>query len=192
MFKNNQLKIYFDMEMSELTPYASIISLGFVSECGDKLYLESTNFDPEDCSDWVQENVITNLSLKPSFQCYVDYTDNSIKHCADENTLRNDILSWIQMLLVAYGESACQFYCDCYAYDWVLLVELLTNGKGALDMPKFINYIPIDLSTALHINNIDPDINREEFAGIKDTSKKHNALFDAEVIKACYEKLNLL
>ena len=192
MYKNDQLKIYFDMEMSELTPYASIISLGFVSERGDKLYLESTNFDPEDCSDWVQENVITNLSLKPSFQCYADYTENVIKHCADENTLRNDILSWIQMLLVTYGKSACQFYCDCYAYDWVLLVELLTNGKSALSMPTFINYIPIDLSTALHINNIDPDINREEFAGIKDNSKKHNALFDAEVIKACYEKLNLI
>lgn len=35
----------------------------------------------------------------------------------------------------------------------------------------------------------DTDINREEFAAMKDSSQKHNALWDAKVIKACYEKL---
>jgi hypothetical protein len=38
----------------------------------------------------------------------------------------------------------------------------------------------------MKIKGIDPDINREVFAGIEGV--KHNALHDAKVIKACYEK----
>jgi len=37
------------------------------------------------------------------------------------------------------------------------------------------------------MKDIDPDINREEYSGIEGI--KHNALHDAKVIKACYEKL---
>ena len=38
------------------------------------------------------------------------------------------------------------------------------------------------------MKGIDPDISREEFAGMS-SDKKHNALFDAEVQKAIYDKL---
>ena len=37
------------------------------------------------------------------------------------------------------------------------------------------------------IKGIDPDINREEYAEIKGNGK-HNALWDALIIKKCYEK----
>jgi hypothetical protein len=40
------------------------------------------------------------------------------------------------------------------------------------------------------IRNIDPDINREEYADTDDEeAEKHNSLWDAKVIKLCHAKL---
>jgi len=64
--------------------------------------------------------------------------------------------------------------------------------QNLLLLPPFIYYIPFDLSTLLKIKGIDPDINREDFAGkIESPIKysKHNSLHDALIIKACVEKL---
>ncbi len=58
----------------------------------------------------------------------------------------------------------------------------------------------MDICTYMRISGIDPDVNREEFVDnnveVNDvqfwgigTDKKHNALWDAVVIKACYDKL---
>ena len=41
----------------------------------------------------------------------------------------------------------------------------------------------------MKLKNVDPDISREEFINDSVEGDKHNALYDAEVIKACYEKL---
>lgn len=48
--------------------------------------------------------------------------------------------------------------------------------------------IPFDICTLFKIKGIDPDVSREDFAGINSESKKHNALWDAKVIKECYLK----
>jgi hypothetical protein len=70
----------------------------------------------------------------------------------------------------------------------VLFCDLF--GK-AFDIPKNIYHIPFDLATLFKVNGIDPDISRKEFSGIDQyfTYREHNALWDARVIKACYEKL---
>jgi hypothetical protein len=39
------------------------------------------------------------------------------------------------------------------------------------------------------MKNIDPDINREEYAFSKSGTKKHNALFDANQIRSCYNRV---
>ena len=40
------------------------------------------------------------------------------------------------------------------------------------------------------MKGVDPDISREEFADMNDGSQKHNSLWDAKVIKKCFELLN--
>jgi len=42
------------------------------------------------------------------------------------------------------------------------------------------------------VRGVDPDINREKYANIEIKSKKHNALWDARIIKKCYEKLIII
>ena len=97
----------------------------------------------------------------------------------------------------------CSFYTDCYAYDWVLLNDLICPKGNALELPPYINYIPMDLSTALQLHGIDPDISREEYIGEKTINNlkswplfkemgescKHNSLWDAAVCSWCFYKV---
>jgi len=45
----------------------------------------------------------------------------------------------------------------------------------------------------MKIKGVDPDVNRENFAGLDlGNTQTHHALWDAKVIKACYDKLMLM
>jgi hypothetical protein len=50
----------------------------------------------------------------------------------------------------------------------------------------------LEVCTMLKLKGIDPDINREEFAEMTEGAEKHNALWDARIIKACYEKMETM
>jgi hypothetical protein len=77
---------------------------------------------------------------------------------------------------------------DVLIYDWMLFCELfpIPNNDSAERLPRNIYYIPFDIATLAKVKGIDPDFSREEFSGI---SGKHNALRDAFMIMACYDKL---
>jgi len=50
--------------------------------------------------------------------------------------------------------------------------------------------MPFDLATVFKIKGIDPDIRREDFAGLSDQRNfKHNALWDARVSQKCLKHL---
>ena len=80
-------------------------------------------------------------------------------------------------------------------------MDLICDGGDNMNLPDYIDYIPIDLSTMLLMKGIDPDITREEFADqhylnmlpntkpFSDWSRtaiKHNSLWDACVAYLCY------
>jgi len=59
----------------------------------------------------------------------------------------------------------------------------------AFSIPQHVFYIPFDICTLFWAKGIDPDVNREEFSNMKEGSQKHNALWDAKVIRECFVKL---
>jgi hypothetical protein len=73
---------------------------------------------------------------------------------------------------------------DCLSYDWVLFSQI---WEHAFNIPKNVYYIPFDLSSLLKIYGYDPDLSRKDFSGLNETA--HNALGDAKMIKACYDKI---
>lgn len=80
-----------------------------------------------------------------------------------------------------------EFWSDCLSYDWVLFIDLFGH---AFNIPENIYYIPFDICTLFKIKGIDPDISREKFAEIdEENQQKHNSLYDAVVIRDCYNKL---
>jgi hypothetical protein len=167
----------FDMEFSGLHQNTTIISLGIVSDCGKTLYAEYEDFDESQCDDWIKQNVIKNLYLKKGDNNY------DMQTCRVKNT-KEEIQSVLQIWLEQFDE--IEIWSDCLAYDWVLFCQIF---GGAFSIPKNIYYMPFDLVTAFKIKGVDPDINREEYSGLKDGAIKHNALWDALVIQACYDKL---
>jgi hypothetical protein len=100
------------------------------------------------------------------------------------NYIADELKIWFSRQFDVPGKTTFEIWSDCLAYDWVLFCDLF---GGAMKVPSNIYYIPFDICTLFKARGVDPDVNREEFAGI--TGSKHNALHDAKVIKVCYEKL---
>ncbi len=166
------MKLFFDCEFTGLHQNTTLISLGIVAENGNALYIEFDNYDDDQIDDWLRENVIVNLG-KPDIECY--YV------CV--RTRRGGVAAlreWLSRF------DNVEFWGDCLAYDWVLFCELF--GGGAECLPRNVYYIPFDICTLFKVKGIDPDVHRETFAELEPSSK-HNALHDALVIKACYERV---
>lgn len=165
--RENKMKIFFDIEFTGLHKNTILISIGCVSETGKEFYAESMDYDRNQVDDWINKNVISKLSpLKFSMRL------NEIKWA-----LNNYFISFYEPI---------ELWSDCLSYDWVLFCDPF---GGARSLPTNILYIPFDICTLFKIKGIDPDISREEFCGIKNVKEKHNALYDAKIIKMCYEKL---
>lgn len=176
-------KVFLDTEFTGLYQHASLISIGLISESGKRFYGEFTNFKEnyESIDPWVKDNVIGQLSYNSD----VNTLDIQEKTGVDkiwlgsEFSIAHEIKQWVSKL--GYVE----IWSDCLAYDWVLFCQLF---GGAQYLPKEIFYIPFDISTLMVANGIDPDINREEFIGCE-KGLKHNAMWDAIVIRKCYFRL---
>lgn len=173
-------KIFFDTEFTGLHQNTSLISIGLISENGRTFYAEMWDYDAKQINEWLRENVIKHLRFNG-----INDSDPvlDIKHHAMKGSTRQvseKLSSWLAQF------ETCEMWSDCLAYDWVLFCNLFGD---AFNIPANVYYIPFDLSTLLKIKGVDPDINREEYAELEiEGAFKHNALWDAEVIKACYEK----
>lgn len=188
------MKVFFDTEFTGLHQNTTLISIGLVSEDDETFYAELTDYDAGQVDEWIQENVIDKLLILPRL---VWADDKDMRVSGDKAKVRHYLQKWLgdqSTKNAVYGDmrniypdrhpQKVEMWSDCLAYDWVLFCELF---GGALNTPDFVYYIPFDLSTLLKVKGIDPDINREECAGLTG-GNKHNALWDAQVIKACCEK----
>lgn len=212
---SDKLKVYYDAEFTGLHRDTSLISIGLVTEYGNSFYAEFTDFDNTQLDGWIVKNVILNLVLD-SYK-----NGESIKHIMKRATtnegnkdlynltvkgskkvVRKCLSEWLSSVSKFYNKQI-QIYCDCYAYDWMLFNDLICEDGKALNLPEYIYYIPVDLSTTLQIKDHDPDVTREVFAGDKAIDElktitpfmqmgdkcKHNSLWDAYVCKLCFNKL---
>ena len=122
-----------------------------------------------------------------------------IAYTEDNNTIKDEIVSWLS----EYKQ--VEFIGDCPSYDWVLFCELF---GGALNLPEYISSschdINQDIANYLQISDRQAfeEVNREEFVGNNILiandfaiqtgleNFKHNALWDASIVKRCYEKIS--
>ena len=189
-------KIYFDTEFTGLHQKTTLISIGIISDCGKTFYAELNDYDKSQIDEWLQANVIDNLiiSAHKSDNYYLmrrhesnpvgnnNFEGYSVSINCNMSELKSNLSNWLEQF------EQVEIYGDCLAYDWVLFCQIFGH---AFNIPKNVYYIPFDLCSFFKVKGIDPDINREEFAGlVAGENDKHNALWDAKVIKACFEKLN--
>jgi hypothetical protein len=63
------MRFFLDTEFIESGPYkpVQLISIGIVSEDGREFYAQSSEFDANDASDWVRENVLRQLDPRSEY-----------------------------------------------------------------------------------------------------------------------------
>ena len=204
------MKLFFDMEFTGLRQNTTPISIGIVSEDGKKFYAEFTDYDESQCNDWIKENVIKKLKAEN-----IKF-DSSHTLCDASSFGNRRWLKYNDSMEVAYGEifyiipflqiwlkqfDTIQFVSDVCHYDFVLLIDLLTNGGTALDLPENISAVchdlNMDIARHFHVSDREAfDMSREQImndlCGPEDivTGNKHNSLYDAEVIRAIWKEIH--
>jgi len=173
------MRVYLDLEFTGLHQHTTLISIGIKAANGKKFYAESTTYDPNQVDDWIKENVIDNLLFPDEDNKYLELGDYTYVK-GPEDVIAIQLAKWLTQF------NQVEIWSDCLAYDMVLFNELF---GGALNIPNNVYYIYYDICTLFKMFGIDPDISREAFIDKPIKGTKHSALYDAEVIEACYDKL---
>lgn len=192
------MKIYFDSEFTGLRKDTTLISIGLIDENNRMFYGVCNDYDRSQINDWLINNVIKKLdydvpdSLKDSEMVYFNGTKDEVKEA---------LLEWM-----SNGEyKTVEFVSDVCHYDFVLLIDLLWGD--ALNMPENISPVCTDLNSYIaRLKKIMEqgafNISREDLLSqlkakynttlIEEVEKmetKHNALYDAIVIKLLYNAI---
>lgn len=169
------MKLFFDTEFTGLHQNTTLISIGIVSDDDRTFYAEFNDYDKNQVDEWIQKNIIKKLKKLKNY-----ITPEYMTITGNKKFIKENLDVWLSQF------DKIEIWSDCLAYDWMLFCQIWGH---AFNIPKNIHYIPFDICTQFKLAGIDPDINREEFCGITDNDSKHNALWDARIIKRCHHKL---
>jgi len=177
----SKTKIFFDTEFTGLHQGTTLISIGLIAETGETFYAELTDYDKTQINDWLKENVIDKLTNQVMLNNSIEGTKDVRCKC-DTAMLKVYLTEWLKQF------KAVEMWSDCLSYDWVLFNQIWGH---AFNIPENVYYIPFDICTVFEMIGINPDVSREKFGcgEVYAEMPKHNALWDARVIKMCYEKL---
>lgn len=187
------INLYFDTEFTGLHKDTTLISIGITSSRGDAFYAELTDFGETQANPWIKENVLANTVRGGNHKLreMLDKDQNVLFVIGDKSDIREALKQWLE-----HFESGIQFVSDVSHYDFVLLVDLLADS--ALELPGYISAschdINQDIARVLRVTDQEAfNFSREELLTKlgKELPEgvKHNALYDAEVIKTIYSQL---
>ena len=159
--------LFFDTEFTGLRKDTTLISLGIVADNGKKFYAEFTDYDESQCDEWIKKNVIDNLHLDGMGDGISDLDEepSGVLVRGNQNYVSKELKEWL----------------------------------SPLDLPDNISAVCHDINSdiARHYGITDReafDKSREEIVselcGNEIEGTKHNALYDAEVIKEIWEEVN--
>lgn len=192
-----EMNLFVDFEMTGLSMKDKPISIGIVTDTTDVFYAEFNDYRfGTYCSEWVEENVVKNLLYNDIKQDFITVFDRGIMVKGDTDRIREELVTWLNNLKSDHRVDEFQFVGDVCHYDFCLFLELFGGAFGVEGLILPASY-DINYDIAKYIGgdvNDAFDVNREELCNKLtgeeiDTTSKHNAVFDAGVIKKIYDKL---
>lgn len=177
------MRIFFDTEFTGLHQNTTLISIGMISEDGKRFYAELSDYDQSQVDEWIAENVLAHRWIH-----YKYFEEDVSKYFVYGN--KTSVAHELRKYLAQFD--SVELVSDCAHYDMTLFISLFGT---AFDIPKNVCPVCYDINQDIaYFHEVDGytafDINREEILennDIKIKGNKHNALYDAEVIKALYE-----
>lgn len=203
------MKIFFDTEFTGLHKDTTLISIGLIDKYGRTFYGEFSDYDESKCDNWIRENVIKHLkwSKEGPVEDFVNIYDNAWEAFGSKEYIKIVLTEWLSKY------NNVELVSDCCHYDMVLFIDIFGD---AWSIPDVVNpvchdinqdiakYFDIsereafDLSREKIIEKVIIDIQdianhfdiseREKIINIE--GDKHNALYDAKVIKEIYKIVN--
>lgn len=210
------MKVFFDTEFTGLHRATTLISIGCVSEKNQRFYAELTDFGKKAVRNnpWIQENVFNNtffvdmLGRKRDdisergkiLDGFINFSNGDEALHGNKEFVSKSLITWLED--IGGIEDGIEFVSDVCHYDMTLMIDLLAYGKGgsAFDIPGWVcpacHDINQDIAEIFNISETKAfDKSREgivkEFMpqfGM-DEKFKHNALYDALVIKEIYRHI---
>ena len=197
--------VYFDCEFTGLKKNTDLISIGLIDANGRTFYAEFTDYNKDLIDDlpWFEENIFPNLYNPDT----VLEGDNwTITGTFAE--IRVQLCGWLDEI-IKKGKTI-QFVSDVCHFDFVLLIDLLTGGHSAIELPSNLISpccvdVNQDIATSIGVNNVE-EFNSENFLPLKiafdvdrkhwaesiigeEIGTKHNALEDAKCIRIIHQTL---
>lgn len=184
------MRIFFDTEFTKLSKNGQLLSLGMISDDDHKFYWEFNDFWVLGLNKWIKENVIEHC-------IYINTKNNGIinhdlkNYCdyGDHDECKVALTKWFKQ----FGD--VELVSDVAHYDMVFLINIFGT---AFDLPENVcpachdinqdiaRFHGVDLLTAFNMSR--EDILTSNDITIEGT--KHNAFYDAEVIRAIYYLMN--
>lgn len=152
------MKYFLDTEFAETggenKPTIDLISIGIVAADGREYYAECSDYDENNCSDWVMENVISKLlvNTRPGFEM------------KQSMTIAAEIVDFVG------SDPDPEFWAYYADYDWVVFCWLFGT---MMDLPKGFPMLCMDLQQWwIQLGRLD-SLKPPQPEGV------HNALVDA-------------
>lgn len=205
------MNVYFDTEFTGLHQHTTLLSIGCIAETGAGFYAEFEDYDKSQVTPWLQNNVMPNLimtgnqDLRKVISSGLNGLVNPVTVCrGGSEEIKEKLEAWLMDVTTSDRSGGrlpgpVQMVSDCCHYDMVLFLELF---GGAQTVPNFISPVCIDINQMIAERLKCSDraafnYRREEYVKLvsQDTIKipedlgalKHNALWDAWVIKTIYD-----
>lgn len=184
------MNLFFDTEFTGLHKDTTLVSIGIVAENEKKFYAEFTDCDESQYDDWIRENVLkhTILGGNETLAKRLGEDSNTTVVLGSKADIRYELGEWLKRF------DEVQFISDVCHYDMVLLIDIF---GGAFDLPKNVSSVCHDINQdiAKHygiserkaFNKKREDVLAELCCSFI-AGDKHNALYDAEVIRAIYKE----
>jgi hypothetical protein len=180
------MKVFFSIDRAGTCPDMALVSIGCISENGKSFYAEVDSFGGYVSDEYVRENISLRLKFFHTDNRTLNFDEFRINNLDTEvfgsyEFIEKRISLWLYTL--SHDKAAIEMWSDRPAYSWVLFCSLWKDSQ----IPQVIYPDPFDLLTLFKSRNINPDFDREKYAKVENIS--NNALYDAYVVKACYERL---
>jgi len=168
-----------DAEFTGEHAYTTLVSLGLVTLEGEELYLTLNDFDQNQVTDWLNDNVLSMINEQQSLSSF-------------------EAFERLHLWLEAYREGQpIHLVTAGKGADIILMFELYHQAHPEREyfhylhcLPEYLNHsMHFDLNTLLFAAGADLSLPREVFIGKEETHERHNAIFDARIVRECFLKL---